>query len=276
MASQTESTVDRYLQLLDLTYQVAQSLQGKQSANQWMPDCQKLALKLFYHAATIYQLSQGTKAPVPQGGSFFFDHASIAVITRSAVETYLTMFEVFIEPTTDDEFEFRHALWLLSGFKIRKRFTPSDPALQSRMIASQQEIQAMRDRVKNTTLFASLTTKQQKHFLKTDEGVTRDRASLARAAGFNEEFLDLLYAYQSGFVHADGLAAAQIMEADNKEKQGEYIEGHMRIVAILLSKTILNYAQKFPEARAVCGANPDALHWAKVFSGVASRINPKA
>ena len=113
-------TIDEYLQVLDLTFEVAQSLKGKLTEDTRLPDCQQLAAKLFFHCTSAYWLSLGTKAPVAEsaGGANFFDFASITVIARAALETYLTMFEVFIDPIDDDEFEFRHSLWQLSGFIV--------------------------------------------------------------------------------------------------------------------------------------------------------------
>src|SRR5260221_10792360 len=143
-------TKDQYLQLLDLTYEVAQSLKGKKSPDPRLPDCQQLAVKLFFHAATVYQLrEESTKAPVPYSlnGSSFYDFPSIAVLTRAILETYLTLFEIFFEPSTEDEFEFNHALWLLSGFVIRENFDPSDPTLQEQITKAQKEIQEMRNRL---------------------------------------------------------------------------------------------------------------------------------
>jgi len=76
------SIQEEYLQLLNLAYEVAQSLKGKQAVNPYLPDCQHLAAKLFFHAATIYQLRQGTKIPVPyslEEGSNFYDFPSVTV-----------------------------------------------------------------------------------------------------------------------------------------------------------------------------------------------------
>ena len=76
------------------------------------------------------------------------------------------MFEVFFEPPTDDEREFQHALWLLSGFAIRERTGPTEIIDDKRIAQSQQEIEEMRDRIRNTNKFASLSDKQQRWVLK--------------------------------------------------------------------------------------------------------------
>lgn len=272
MSTQPPYTTDQYLQLLDLTYEVAQSLKGRLSPDYRWPDCQQLATKLFFHAATVYWLREAsTKAPVPRscGGCAFHDFPSVAVLTRAAFETYLTMFEVFFEPATEDEFEFRHALWLLSGFVIRENYRPSDPALQSQFSKAQKEIHDMRTRLQKTKKYKSLKPSEQKKVSKGE--AIRSWKVVAKAAGFGEQTIQRMYAYYSGYVHADGLSATQIETAKTAQKQVEHIEIHMRTtIMLVLSKMILGYAKKFPEAQVACDKNPDAHYIAKIWSGVAS------
>ena len=241
MSSEITPTMHEYLQLLDLTYEVAQSLKGKSLDDHRWPDIQQLALKLFYHAASIYFLRLGTKVPVPYStgqGAFFYDLASVTVLARAALETYLTMFEVFFEPTTEDDFEFNHALWLLSGFKIREDFIPTDPELQERIVSSQEEIQEMRDRLAKTEKFKALSKSQKKDVLMGFR--RRPRSNVAQAAGFGEEFIRRVYGYYSGYVHADGLSGTQLFSLKTGQEQTEFIENHMRTVMIILSKMILD------------------------------------
>ena len=265
---------DQYLQLLDLTYEVVQSLKGKKMPDSRLVDCEQLAVKLFFHAATVYQLSEiGTKAPVPYSlkeGSSFYDFPSIVVLTRAILETYLTLFEIFFEPVTEDEFEFNHALWLLSGFVIRENFAPSDPTLQEQMAKAQEEIQEMRDRLQKTEKYKSLKPGEQRKILK-GEGI-RSWKSVAKAAGFGEETIKRMYAYYSGYVHADGLSGAQIVAAQTAQDQLTHIEIHMRAIMIVLSKMILDYAKKFSEAKVVCDKNPDTFYKAEIWSGAVSLL----
>jgi hypothetical protein len=273
MSIRQPSTKDEYLQLLDLTYEVAQSLKGKLSSDPRWPDCQQLAAKLFFHAATVYWLrDSSTQTPVPYSlnGSSFYDFPSVAVLTRAILETYLTMFEIFFEPTNEDEFEFNHALWLLSGFIIRESFAPSDPTLQVQIANAKIEIQEMRTRIQKTNKYKSLKPGDPKKVLK-GEGI-RSWKSVAKAAGFGEKTIQQMYAYYSGFVHADGLSGTQIMSAQNRQDQIEYIETHMRVIKLVLSKMMIEYAKKFPEAKSACDKNPDAYFAAKIWSGVASRL----
>ena len=273
MSIQQLSTKDQYLRLLNLTYEVAQSLKGKITTDFRWPDCQQLAAKLFIHSATVYWLGEeGTKAPVPYStqGTSFFDFPSVVVLTRAIFETYLTMFEVFFEPKTEDEFEFNHALWQLSGFVIRVDYAPSDPSLQGEVAKARKEIQEIKSRIQKTTKYKLLKPGEQKNVLK-GKGL-RSWKSVAKAAGFGEKIIQQMYAYYSGFVHADGLSASQIMTAQNRQDQFDHIEIHMRVIMLVLSKMIIEYSRKFPEAKKVCDKDPEAYFSAEIWSGVASRL----
>ena len=206
------STKEEYLQLLDLTYEVVQSLKGKVVKDYRWTDCQQLATKIFFHATTVYWLrEEGTKAPVPYSaqGTSFYDFASSAVLTRVTLETYLVMYGVFFEPETEDEFEFNHAYWLLSGFILREGYDPLDPNLKRKMADAQIEIQDMKRRIQNTNKFKTLKSGEQKNVLR--GRWKRSWKNLAKAAGFGEETIQRLQKYLSGFVHADGLSGTQIM-----------------------------------------------------------------
>jgi len=253
-------------------FHVAQSLEGTSSPHPGLSDCNQLAAKLFFHTATIYWLSQGTKAPVPEpDGADFYDFASIGVLTRATLETYLIMFEVFFEPTTDDDREFQHALWLLSGFVIREKSTPPEAIGRDRIAQSQREIEQMRDRIRNTSKFASLSDKQKRRVLD-GKREPRSRQERLQAAGFGAETFQQSYGYLSGYVHADGLSGAQIIQAETKQAQLAYIQGAMHIVMAVMAKMILQYERHFAPARSVCLANQEAFGLAKVWAGGASLV----
>lgn len=263
---------EEYLGLLELSFEVVQSLAGKPADDYRLPDCQHLAAKLYFHAASIYWLKQGTKAPVPRSrsGSSFIDFASIAVLGRAAFETYLTLFEVFFEPQDDDEFEFRHASWQLQGFVLREGFVPSDPDLEEDYVRAQQDIRQLRRRIEATAAFGSFTDKQKKQILKGRR--LRTRMDVAEAAGFGKEYIRRVYHYYSDYAHSGGLSAAQMFESKSAEEQRELSEMHLVTAGIALSKQILSYAEKFDEASEVASRFEDALHRAAVLSEAVRRI----
>jgi len=264
---------EAYLQLLDLTFQVANSLNGKPAPNYRIPDCNKLAQKLYSHAATIYWLSQGTYAPIPKPeGTHFIDFASVAVITRATLETYLTMYELFFELISEDEQEFRHAYWLLSGFIVREKYLSNRPQAKSLFGDSLQEIEGLRLRIQKTSHYVSLTQKQKNKCLAADLPKLSFEKRL-ESADLAPKFTRTIHQYLSGYVHSDGLIAIQISQAKSEAKQDEFIQGFMYIIMIVISKMILSYRKIFPSAEAYCLAKPEIFKLAETWSGTTQMLD---
>ena len=273
MDSEFNFSEDVYLALLELAFEVAQSLKGKESLDGRKPDSQHLALKLFTHAATAHWLYIETKSTVPAstGGSAFVDFSSIAVITRAALETYLTFFEVFVAPQTDDEFEFKYCLWHLSGHVVREGLEPQDPSLEEDYQVAQEEIIVLRDRLKATTAYQNLKPGEQKNILRGWR--KRDWEEVASSAGLGLQFTRRIYAHYSGFAHADGLTAGFLMSATTVEDQRFHAQIHLVTIMFLLSKFILDYAELFEEAKEVLPKFPFAYKRAQIWSEAISRLD---
>ena len=79
--------------------------------------------------------------------------------------------------------------------------------------------------------------------------------------------------YLSGFVHADGLAAAQIEQLKTAREQVAALETSMRIVMVVMAKTVHQYRRVFPSAEAWCLAKPRAAYLAEVYSGAGALLD---
>jgi len=250
-----------------------QAIKGKLSADRRWPDCQQLAIKIFFHAATIYSLRDATKTPLKSldGGVNFFDFASAAVIARSAFDTYLTMFDVFFAPNNEDEFEFNYIVWQLSGFIIRESKT-SNPEMREGVNNSKQYIEELRTRIQATSKFNSLKPGEKNGILYKGDR-KRDWKRIAKAAGFSDRAIIILRNYYSGYVHADGLSGLQIETAKSAKEQIELLEAHMLTMMVIMSKTIIIYAEKFEESMDVCKNAPGSLGLAQAYAKAINNLS---
>lgn len=264
---------DEYLLILDLTYEVAQVLKGETPSELHLGYCNELALKVFSHATTIYWLRQGTRAPVPYsiGESNFFDFPSVIVITRSLFETYLKMYEVFFEPSTDDDREFRFTLWQLAGMLVLDKWGKPDNLSEGVYEESQRYIKELKDRIQQTQRYQTLSKGEQKTVLTKGKMSSYHWRDAAKAAGFTNRFIDI-YRYYSSYVHADGLSTSQVMNSQTKKEQIELIELAMFIVTVILSKIILNYYDNFPESKTVCKKQQNSYKLAQKYATVSSTL----
>jgi hypothetical protein len=259
--------------LLELMYEVVQSLEGIEFEDGRIPDVELLAYKLYSHAISSYWLYQGTRAHVPKsaGGTNFVDNASIIVLTRAALETYLSFYEVFIEPKNDDDFEFAYCLWHLSGKVMLEDYEPIVETPEEKLEKIRIEIKELRDRIKITKAYESHTEKQQPQILKGKD--FRDRYDIASSAGLSPNFIRMVYKYYSGFVHSDGYTSGQLFSAETIHQQRNFAEFHLNMLMILVSKFILNFTEKFKQSSYLLDLNPGVHSIAYTWSEVGARFD---
>jgi hypothetical protein len=275
MATDLNTITRDYLELLNLYSLMLDGQKGYTPDDSRWVDCQNLAVKLFFHASAIADLRQGTRinlASLDQT-TFFYDFASVTVLARAALDCYLTLFEIFFEPASLDEFTFRHALWHLAGAVMHEWETvdPTDSFWAQKHAEANSYGQKLRETIRATAYFQGLSDKQQKSVLKgkRQAGQFTDRA---RAAGFGPARLQMVWDFHSGYVHSDGASATQVISAQTSEAQLEHIRIHMALVAMALGKTIALYASKFEPAKAIADAYPVAYVRAEFYRDMGEQL----
>ena len=264
-----------YPKILNFTYEVVNSLKGKKEKDHRKLMCEHLAFKIFLHAATIQHLRIGSNITLDAypDGAHVIDFASIFVLTRAIFETYLNLFEVFFEVDNDDEFEYRYAVYQVRGLKIANLAIENNPAAEghdldfiSKVQQRFDEIENFRERIKNTIYYQKLDHNQQKLSLKGVLFPKRNKEEIAKMAGFGKKTFQQTYTYLSAYTHGDSLSIAQIKDAVTDEQKGSYIRLSLSLVMMVLSHLILNYAKKFPEAKAICDGQPANTHLVRILA----------
>lgn len=169
----------------------------------------------------------------------------------------------FIDLTqsSENEREFHHAIWVLSGFVIRDELQSSNPT-----------IEAVRDRIRNTSVFVSLTSKQKRRVLKGIR-ISKGIKERAKAAGFGSTTIKLMNQYLSSHVHSDGLSAVHNIDADTSKKQLENIDMNMNLLMMIMAKMILEYKRLFPSVEELCKENHESIKLAEKWSRIASNLS---
>ncbi len=259
-------TAEQYLQefpsVLKLLYLTVNSLRGAALPDPRWIDCERLSAKVFLHAATVKHLLRGTRIDVDESkpDGYATDLSSIIVITRAAIATYLNLFEVFFEPTTDDLFEYRHAVFQINGFKLRETYIPyrPDALVEKRLKENDEALENMRERVRRTKAFSELKPGQQNSSL---SGVIYPRRSLidiAVSAGFLKSLIEQEFAYFSAFIHGDALSVAQVGIATSTERRQLTFPAQI-LLMMVMSKLILHYYNAFEQARVICDKHQDTM-----------------
>jgi len=268
-----------FVKVLNLYYSVVQSLKGYAPADSRLVRSHGLAAKLFQHAASAFWLSKGTRVPeMPEVAVDFGDHGTIAVIARAAFEAYLTFYYIFLDPRTEDEFEFRFNAWMLAGVAQRERH-PFRLAEHRAQLATEKPLrESYRDAIKQTKRFKNLGTR--KHGLDTQQKVLEGKkwrfhsaSEIAARAGFGRQYSRTLYEYLSDYAHSGALAALQVSQADSPQVQRTFVESDLRVIMVVLCKMILSFTKRFPRAGEELKSDPEALHICEVLAEAIRRLD---
>lgn len=245
-----EESVNYFPQLLRFFKEVANSIPAKSKTDIRANGCKILAKKIYYHASSMYHLSLGTPIYGENEKAYIRDFASMIVISRAILETYLVLFEVYVEPKSLEELDYRDAVYSLKGFSIRETFVPNYKFVK-RYEKVIQDIDVMRDRIKNTVRFNSFKDKNHKtQSLRGNIMPKRELGEKMRSAGFGPKN-QKQYALQSAYTHSDSLSLAQIEQNENTDQSTIFINTYLVNTMAILGKVIQDFAQLFPEAKKI-------------------------
>jgi len=263
-----------YLLLLDLLYQVIEENKGSPAGQDGrFLEAEGLALKLFLHSASAFYLSRGTTIKdFPSLKINFFDPASIHVLTRAILETFLTFHYIFVAPKTDQIRDFRYWAWQLGGFCQRQKFPVHSPEGKKKQKEEKQDIKQLRSNLASNPIFQSLKEKQQNKIL---SGRWRQKSwrDIALDAGFNELHASTVYSYLCEYAHSGSLSTLQIRHAQTKEIQRNLFAGSMNVIMIATANMTFSYCKIFPKGKKALETNPEATNLAQVWVNIGQQTN---
>jgi hypothetical protein len=267
-----------FIRVLNLYYNVVQSLKGYVPADSRLVRSHGLAAKLFEHAASAYWLSKGTCVPeMPDIEVEFLDHGSVTVIARAALECYLRFYYIFIDPTSDDQFEFRYNAWMLSGLAPRERYPFQLAEHQAQVAAEKPLYESYRRAIRQTSTFKNLGKrrkgkKTQQRVLDGKKWRFHPWVEIATRAGFGPEYSRTVYDYLSDYAHSGALAALQVSQAQTRQIQLAHVSSNLRIIMVVLCKMVDSFTEKFPRAAEGLKSDPQAKHVCDVLTEVVRRL----
>ncbi|MBN1547188.1 MAG: hypothetical protein JW902_11060 [Syntrophaceae bacterium] len=244
-----------YTKLITVFYATVDSKRGTKlpASDKWLFDAETLAVKLYYHLASVFHLSFGTGVPGREDHkNTFFDHASINVLARAALETYLTFFFIYCDSNAGiEERRFRHSVWKLSTPTDRQGFNVvSEVALQA-LAVEKQYMEKMLREIEETPVFLAMNETLRKKARKGEWRLGKGWADLAEIAGFAKQTFRPVYSYLCSYAHTGGLSGVQIGQAITKADQKGLSNVSLHLGLLLMSHFLFSYTDLFPETRSV-------------------------
>lgn len=247
-----------YSELLPLFIKLIESQNGReiQPGREWLTDAQVLSVKLFQHLVSMKSLADGASIEVPNLiSTTYIDHASIKVVARAALETYLVFF--FIYGTQDqDQSQFRHNVWYYSGLADREKYVTNSAHAHEVLAVERQAMNNLCAEIKTSPYYSDFTVKQQRQLLKGAWRTGVTWSDLGINAGFHAQYFNNIYNYLCGYSHSSYASALQVSQAQSIEDQQMLARPILGIGVVLMSHFTFTYPTVFPDADAILAANP--------------------
>lgn len=240
-------------QLTYLTFQLIDSQSGKLNTpeSNWKNDGQVLCAKIFRNIASAQQLFHGSLFDYGQGERFeYIDVSSIAVLLRTALESYLTFHYVFIN--VDPEVtQYRHKSWRLAGLTDRSRLLANTDETKKKLAQEAVAIRELIGELEAHPHHQTHSAKRGKSILagkwKPAEGWTY----LSELAAIHPTYFRDIYNGLSNHAHGSYISILQIRDTRDIPCQKKFAEGFLNCGILVLAHLIHSYVELFPESEKI-------------------------
>ena len=252
---------DDYSVLLHLFVRLVEAQAGTkvEEGEAWLNDAQTLSLKLFRHLVSMQKMAEGVTVLGEDLPSIHFvDHASIKVVARAALETYLVFY--YLYGNSDRTLsEVRHKTWRLGGLTDRQSFHASTDEHQDQINRERLTVEALKAEIEVSPKLKNYTSKQRAKLLSGEWRIGHGWADLSAHAGFHEKYFKNVYGYLCGYSHSSYLSALQVGEASQSmEDQKQLSNAILGVGVFIMAHFSFTYSQLFTTAKQAFSTSPSA------------------
>ncbi|MEM5388341.1 hypothetical protein VSR68_32955 [Paraburkholderia phymatum] len=240
----------------------------------WMNDAQVLAIKFYRHLCSIRNAAN----PVPYvsrglDSESYVDHSSVFVLTRAALETYLTFAHVYGQDDPDVR-RFRHLLWKYGGFADRQKMVPTTEQGR-RKIADERVSQAeLKAAIESHIRWKACDKQAQKRILNGEWRGGKSWVEIGVGAGFHPQYIRNAYGYLCGYSHSSWLSILQISQTLELDQQRRMVRGLMSMLVTILSFFVADHVRLFPNGAALLDADSRAAAIAARWRVTGEHMSP--
>lgn len=232
-----------------------------------------LGKKTLAHIISAVSLYNGTKFILSDKSyTHSVDFSSIAVLTRAAIESYLTFNYVMTNPEDKEEKEFRFYCWDLAGFIERENYPASnDKAIKLK--ASEKELKNKRIKdLENNKVFQNLSAGHKKLVLKGNWRIGKSWTDLSAHAAIPKETFKHIYSYLCSYSHSGRLSIIQIEQTKGLENEKQFGKVFQSINLIILARLIVDYVYLLPDCKATFESNKDVMDKVYIWNKIGDRL----
>ncbi len=215
-------------------------------------DAEGLGSKIFSHASAILYLYRSTNIPDSSITNIsFFDAASINVLGRAAIESFLVFQYVFVNNKDNEQEDFHYLSWVLGGLIEKQNLPVFSPQGKKELEDERKIISSIEPRIKANKYFLELTDKQKANLLTKGNWRLKSWSSIGLESGLSDSYAKAFYSYLCGYAHASNLSVLQLREAKTAKTQKDLCSATIGYLLIAVSKFIKSYTKVFPKAKPI-------------------------
>jgi hypothetical protein len=223
----------------------------------WMNDAQVLAIKLFKQSCSARMMANPTYLDFGGGSSIeFIDHASVTILARACLETYVAFHWVFERPEPSLR-KFRHSVWRLGGLTDRLKLHPSTQEGRDVLSLTRSQADELKAELESSEHLLRYSPKHARRLLAGDWRVGWSWGSEAVRAGFHEKYIQNVYSHFCGYAHSSYISTIQMGQAHSLIDQDRLASAPLQVCVHVLARAIITYGQLFPGGAAAFEASPE-------------------
>jgi hypothetical protein len=238
------SNTDDFPKIIEVLDSIIRTVKGRKVHRDGELDwAMEGAIRKFYlHCMSVQYLMKGTT--VPEVKFNHLDGASINVLIRAALETFLVFHYNFIEPDTEDEKLCRYWSWCLKDLHPRQNYIPISQFGRDELARERDEIKAYQDKLKINSVFQAFSEKQQRKILDTGEwplyAINKDGnwfvpglTHIGISAGIHEQEMSPMYNFLCGYAHASYWSIRQLNSISYPKEERYNCDGTLSFLNIV-------------------------------------------
>lgn len=209
-----------------------------------------LGKKLIGHSLSARHLFFGFQAKIKSNiFASQIDFSSILILTRAAVESYLTFHYLFVSPTNDTERSFRFLCWDLSGYLDREDAEATEIEFVERKKAEKKRIRELKAQITEHDYLKTRGEKIKDLALNGQWRLKSSWSKIAVKSGFQKSFFDKQYKFLCGYAHSGRLSVLQIQQTKIKGEEKQMADASLVLLKMVLAKYIFDYVNIIPDLK---------------------------
>ncbi len=238
------SSFNDFAKLVDVLDSVARLVDGKPAEpdNELNWAMHGTLLKFYLHCMSIRYIANGTK--ISEVGFDHIDGASINVLIRAAIETFIVFHYNFIASVDEEERICRYLGWCLKDLHSRQKFAPISKISEIALMKEKGEIKEYQDRLRRNGHFRFFGEKQQQAMIERGQwplwnlhGPNRGNSpswiDLGVATGIHEDHMRDIYSFLCGYAHASYWSVRQLNSINSSQTELIVCEGDISFLSIV-------------------------------------------